>query len=56
MNMQETLEPSTQERPENGGKENTSSVDNCADSSLSIYKMEVRALSNVAGGGVILGD
>jgi hypothetical protein len=54
--MQETLELSAQDASENTEKESPSSVNNGVESSLSIYKMEVRALSNVSGGGVILGD
>jgi hypothetical protein len=56
MSKQETQGLPIQERPKNAEKENTSSITDGADNSLSIIKMEVKDLSPVAGGGVLIGD
>ncbi len=55
MNKQEKKETSVQE-PKNVNHEAALSEGDDSSLSLSILKMEVRALSNVVGGGVIFGD
>ncbi len=56
MSKQETQGLPIQERPKNAEKENVSPTIEGADNSLSIIKMEVKDLSPVAGGGVLIGD
>ncbi|HEX8175882.1 MAG TPA: hypothetical protein VF543_12250 [Pyrinomonadaceae bacterium] len=55
MNKQEKKETSIQE-PKNVNREDALHKSDDSTPSLSILKMEVRALSNVVGGGVIFGD
>jgi hypothetical protein len=55
VNKQENTETSIQE-PKNVKREADLSKGDDSSLSLSILKMEVRALSNVVGGGVIFGD
>ncbi|HEX8175883.1 MAG TPA: hypothetical protein VF543_12255 [Pyrinomonadaceae bacterium] len=56
MSKQETQVLPIQEHLTNAEKENASSINDGADNSLSIIKMEVKDLSPVAGGGVLIGD